>query len=113
MQNEGQAIFQLAHECIHLLAPTGGGGVTCLEEGLAAVFARLYTKQAAFGDWYDTVEKYIEAAKLVDELLRIEPELVKRIRVSKPTISRLTSEDLIAASPKVERPLAEALTLPF
>jgi hypothetical protein len=34
-----QAIFQLAHEVVHLLAPIGKGGAIIFEEGLATLFA--------------------------------------------------------------------------
>ena len=34
-----QAIYQLAHECIHLLAPVVGGDAPVLEEGLATMYS--------------------------------------------------------------------------
>ncbi len=38
MQDVNQALFQLAHECVHLLNPHAGNG-NMLEEGLAVLFS--------------------------------------------------------------------------
>jgi hypothetical protein len=37
-----RACYQLAHECIHLLAPTGRQNANNLEEGLATLFSEDY-----------------------------------------------------------------------
>ena len=34
-----RTVYQLAHECVHLLAPVIGGGAPVIEEGLATVFS--------------------------------------------------------------------------
>jgi len=33
-----QAVFQLAHEVVHILSPTGGANAPVVEEGLSALF---------------------------------------------------------------------------
>ena len=40
-----QACYQMAHETVHLLAPTGGGNANNFEEGVACYFAAYYMKE--------------------------------------------------------------------
>ena len=41
-QNMSRACFQMAHETVHLLAPTGGQNANNLEEGVACYFSLYY-----------------------------------------------------------------------
>ncbi|GEM_PF-4261261 len=59
--NESLAVWQLAHECVHLLDPINGGSnnATVFEEGLAT-----YYQNKDFGD--ENIAKYLEDMRLYD-----------------------------------------------
>ena len=53
-----QACYQMAHEIVHLLSPTGGNNANNFEEGVACYFAAYYLKNKlnAF-NWEPTLQK--------------------------------------------------------
>lgn len=55
-----QAVFQLAHEVIHLLSPTGKTGTNVFEEGLATLFADEMAPKWG-SSWYTGDETYLRA----------------------------------------------------
>src|SRR5262249_54851353 len=94
-----QACYRLAQECIHLLSPTGNSDANYLEEGLSIVFAKKYVfhnfgfEMAAIG------AKYIDAAQLVEQLLALDNEAVRKVRAIQSSFSQITAENLCAACP--------------
>ncbi|MGV4176987.1 hypothetical protein [Citrobacter freundii] len=78
-----RTVYQLAHECVHLLAPVVGGGAPVIEEGLATAFSEDMieywcgntSKQA-----YTSTQKYIDAAASVRQLLVLEPDAIRQLR---------------------------------
>ncbi|WP_347075890.1 hypothetical protein [Klebsiella pneumoniae] len=75
-----QAIYQLAHECIHLLAPVVGGDAPVLEEGLATMYSEDKVK-ALYPSPQDAIrtssQNYMDAAARVRELLQLEPDFYR------------------------------------
>jgi hypothetical protein len=89
-----RAVFQVAHEAIHCLCPTGTKSANILEEGLATLFSIEYTVSNGNGIWASNDQKYTDATKLVKELLCFDTEIIKKLRLIQPTIS-LIDKDLI------------------
>ena len=112
-----RTVYQLAHECVHLLAPVVGGGAPVIEEGLATVFSEDMieywcdnnNKQA-----YTNDQKYRDAADRVRELLHLEPEAIKKLRAVQPDFYRMTPDTFAtAALVQVPQPLIAELLKPF
>ena len=101
--------YQLAHECIHLLAPTGGRDANTLEEGLATFFAHKYVQDAFRVAMPATMPSYEIARQHVARLLAIDGNAVKRLREAQPTISKITAEQILSVCPSLEAEVAEAL----
>ncbi|MGM3216467.1 hypothetical protein ACSQ5K_14745 [Pseudomonas sp. PhalM4] len=113
LNNTSLACYELAHECIHLLSPSGGNVVPTLEEGLATVFAEDYVLER-FGFIHDSgMESYRQAAALVRKLLVIEPDAVKRLRAVEPSFTNMSSATFEMAQLHVPEPLRHALIHPF
>jgi hypothetical protein len=116
------ACYQLAHEVIHLLAPTGRRTEMVLEEGLATHFqtwymqneyAKLGWPQPRYPIQCDT-PSYLNAEKLVSQLLKAaSPGAIANLRQRQPTISAITAQLIQATFPAVQTDLAEALTEAF
>ena len=110
-----QAIFQLAHECIHLLGPAPGSPATVLEEGLATYFSKIHTLKAgtSVNHPIPTATRYIQACSLVEQLLAIDSTVIRTMRTKQPTISVLTAADILDACPRASQNLATQLAAPF
>lgn len=105
--------YQLAHECIHLLSPTGTRASSTLEEGLATFFAHNYVQDKfnipiSAGD-----PRYESARVLVSQLLSIDENAVKTLRDIEPTISNITASQILSCYPSFDSRTAEALVAPF
>ena len=84
------ACYQLAHECVHLLAPDGRRGAPVLEEGLATVFSEHYVA-AQFGRGELTrLPSYVDAAAQVRKLLTIRPTAIRELRAMEPCFKKMT-----------------------
>jgi hypothetical protein len=93
LNSEAVALYQLAHECIHLLAPTGSNKANVLEEGVATAFAEDFVSAPQF-----TREvSYIRAAAVVRELLVSEPDAIPRLRRVEPYFYRMTPQTFSVA----------------
>ncbi|OFC63602.1 hypothetical protein [Candidatus Erwinia dacicola] len=109
-------VYQLAHECVHLLAPVVGGGAPVIEEGLATAFS-----EDILEEWYSvsnkhawtTTQKYIDAAARVRELLALEPDAIPRLRTIQPAFNHMTAETFAMAGLNVPPALVAALLASF
>jgi len=118
LQEPDRACFQLAHETIHLLSPTGGRNANVLEEGLAAHFQTWYMDNHYPADWPHSgidwnrfeCESYAEAKRLAEQLLALDPDVIRRLRVEQPVISRITTEAIANACLGLKPELATMLT---
>lgn len=114
MHNPLIANVQLAHECIHLLDPTGGDPkANVLEEGLAISFQKSYIKAVFKAEMVTGLPKYADACAKVDELLALDPDVIRTMRASGKKLPFLAAEDISTACPGVSPELAEALVAPF
>ena len=118
MNEPDRACFQLAHETIHLLSPTGSNDPNVLEEGLAAHFQSWYMKNHYPPDWpmscvdWNTLacKSYEKARALVHELLKFGDDIIKKLRVAEPTLSRITAKLIQECVPAVLSPSKDGPT---
>ena len=111
-------LFQLSHESIHLLSPTGSGHATVFEEGLAAYFSIVYIQNRLhFGpnpdQWFQN-SKYLPAYHIISNVYRIHPDADARIRmlrnINKQSLSAgLTPAMLTAVFPLLSNDVANTL----
>ncbi|HHC73595.1 MAG TPA: hypothetical protein ENK78_00785 [Thiothrix sp.] len=119
LDNHKQALFQLAHETIHLLSPAGGGHPTnVFEEGLAVYFSVLFLQQEGIDikTDYITGANYRQAYELVKELYRAYPQtdkIIQQIREEKGKLSGLSVADLQHYFPNLDEDSAILLITPF
>lgn len=108
-----RAVFQVAHEAIHCLSPTGKMSANVLEEGLANLFSIEYTRENGNGTWTSNDPKYTEASELVKQLLAIDSDIIKKLRVTQPTISLIDKELILKTNSSIPKELADSLTKAF
>lgn len=110
-QDTSQAIFQLAHEVVHLLSPTGGANAPVIEEGLSALFQeranQIYNLNLRI-----VSKPYILATELVNELLKGQPDIIRQLRQTEPTFARWTPDFLVSQA-NISSTLAVKLCEPF
>lgn len=85
------ACYQLAHECVHLLAPDGHSGAPVLEEGLATVFAEDFVARNFNRSGLTQLQSYVDAASKVRQLLALDPEAIKSLRNVEPCFKKMTA----------------------
>lgn len=115
-----RACFQLAHETIHLLSPTIGQNSNVLEEGLAAYFQVWYMDNHYPSqwprqklDWRKLDAPYEKAKTLVERLLEIDRNAIKRLREQGRRLSDVTAEEISYLCPGLDHCDALALTTKF
>jgi len=113
MSDAVEAHYELAQECIHLLAPSGSLLTNVLEEGLSIYFAGRYLKENLGETKTCDTANYTTALELVERLLAIDSTVVRRVRQTQPAIYLLTPADLLACNPSIPYDLAEQLTARF
>ncbi|EMI5464322.1 hypothetical protein R8E95_004413 [Enterobacter roggenkampii] len=109
-------MYELAHECIHLLAPTGGRSAPVIEEGLATVFSEdmiEYWCGNTHKQAYTTDLKYADAAARVRELLDTEPDAIHRLREVQPAFYMMKADTFIRAGLSIDPELIEVLLTKF
>lgn len=110
-EDPAQAIFQLAHEVMHLLSPTGGANAPVIEEGLSALFQERANEIYALN--LRLVSKpYIRATELANLLLKGQPNIIKQLRAFEPAFHKWTPRFLVSEA-KIDFKLAEQLCEPF
>lgn len=108
-----RAYYQLAHESIHLLSPTGGRNATVLEEGLATYFSSWYLDEFFNQNWYSSMVSYTEACADVKKLLELDKDAIQKLREEEPVISKISSQLLLKYYPALGEEIAERLVQPF
>jgi len=105
-------VFELAHEVVHCLFPTGGIKHNLLEEGLAVYFQIQYSQ--CDENYINKEPNYKEAYDLVKSLLSLYGEnAIVKIREKEPTISKVNVTLLKEVFPTISKELAEKLTEDF
>lgn len=107
-----RGLFQLAHETVHVLAPTGGARAPNIEEGLATLFSDEFSAWAGWGVITGD-PRYLAAKKDVSTLMAIDRDAVRRIRLVEPSFARWTPEHILANYPAVPVDVATRLCQPF
>lgn len=113
-----QALYQAAHEVVHLLSPTSRGNAPMLEEGAATYFSieaptfpsALYREQArAYIQANEGAKNYRDALAVFNELLAIDGEAILKLRNVEPRFSKFTPELIQKLIPSVSDDLASRL----
>jgi len=109
-----QACYQLAHETVHLLAPSGGKDGNYLEEGVACYFAAYYMRtQLGQPSWQATLPSYIRAVQLVTPRLDADVHCIRRLRGKQPSFARMHRDDLVIEFPTLSATDVEFLLSTF
>jgi hypothetical protein len=111
-EDSRQALFQLSHEVVHLLAPTGNNSTLIIEEGLATSFSTEISVRYGLDLHYD-VPSYVNAQRLVRVLVEAHPEGIKRIREREMYFYKFTPDIILEFCPTVPVDVAEELCRPF
>jgi len=92
-----QACYQLAHETVHLLAPSGCNKAINFEEGLACYFAGYYMR-SQFGQphWRPSLPSYIRALGLIAPRMVADVRCIRRLRSTQPSFSQIARDDIVA-----------------
>lgn len=107
------ACYQLAHECVHLLSPTGGNNAPVFEEGVATVFSEDYVKRTFDLEISADLGSYSAAAALVRELLLIDPQSIFKLRSVEPAFTLITEDTFKKAGVQAPSELIQQLLMPF
>ena len=107
------ALYQLAHECVHLLSPTGGVNAPVLEEGLATIYSEEYVAREFNRTGLTNIASYIHAASLVRQLLQHDDQAIPKLRALEPSFVRLTSEHFQRVLAGVDGVLVQQLLTRF
>ena len=114
LHDEVCACYELAHETIHLLSPTGTDQTTVLEEGLATYYSRQYLEENFCIDWSNSGEKnYDFACEMIESLLTLDPLSIKTLRAVEPRLSEIGEDLIIAHCPDLKSIIRHSLTAQF
>ncbi|WP_052332776.1 hypothetical protein [Phytobacter massiliensis] len=85
--NHKEAMYQLSHECVHLLSPQGKAGANVLEEGLAKLYSMEIIERLCGHpprQKYGRAPAYEQAAGCVRQLLKIDGHAIRKLRGKEP-----------------------------
>jgi hypothetical protein len=113
MDNPALACWQLAHECIHVLAPRPDQQASVLEEGLAVAFSNRYVT-----DQFQTIIQsgdagYDRASELFQSAEASDPLFARNLRAAVGRFSGIRAEDISGAAPNIPSDLCLQLARPF
>jgi len=118
-RDEKRALFQLAHEVIHVLSPIGPDvRSSVLEEGIATFHSLAYVRNAGIeiDPSYISSEPYEDAYWAIVELQQAHPDFQARtgaLRERHGRLSGLSSQQIRAAYPSISPILARRLARTF
>lgn len=113
ISNAGLSAYQLSHEVIHLLSPTGGRNANNLEEGLAQYFSEYFSNKIGYPNITCTILSYAAARDHVLELLNKDKDAIKKLRLIESCISNITAEQICGQYPNISPNLAALLASKF
>jgi hypothetical protein len=110
-----EALWQLAHEVVHIIGPVERGKANNLEEGVATRFAlnvSHYTDKSRVPLFRQKLEQtpYHSALQDCEALLQMDPDIIKKLRKQQPYLSRMTAKQLLDVLPNCDPTLAGRLT---
>ncbi|KAA6438882.1 hypothetical protein FEM33_15315 [Dyadobacter flavalbus] len=90
-----QIVYQLAHEVVHCISPSGPGlHANVLEEGLAVYFSVITVNKYGL-IITPKMESYKQALRILDPYLAIHPSFIKIVRQQEPYICKITKDQLL------------------
>lgn len=107
------ACWELAHEAVHMLSPTGGIDASVLEEGMAVYYAKQYVRTNFGFDHPIEPVSYQEAYSLVRPIVEKYPGVIKEVRKEESTISKINKALLLRHVPGMSEQVAQALSTQF
>lgn len=115
MTSEKLALYQLAHECIHLLSPSGKSNANVLEEGLAVYFSWFYVKKALNLDTANITSSrhYMVAGLLVEKIMELNPDFFRKAREGRRGLWEIKKEDIRTLCPSLNSDELDILVTPF
>jgi len=113
MNDPNLPLFQLAHQCVHLLTPVLPADASVLEEGLATYFSKEYMAAHIGGVWLTGEQKYDRAEVLARKLLLFNADAIKALRKLVSVISEATAQNILKICPSLLPQLAEQLVVTF
>ena len=95
-----QLYYQFSHEVCHLLYPTGKKDANVLNEGISTYFSKVYLDKLFPNNNYaiENIKKsrYFRPYTLVEKMLSLDPDSIKKIRDINPNISYVTKEEILS-----------------
>lgn len=115
MESEKLALYQLAHECIHLLSPSGEKNSLVLEEGLAVYHSWYFVNKCLGVDGKEiTSEKnYLLAGLLVEKLLSLRPWFFRELRKHHHQLWDVSMTEISEFCPELPKEEAQILARKF
>lgn len=112
-----EAMYQLSHECVHLLSPSGGQNAPVMEEGLASLYSMEIIERLCghpHGQEYGSASAYVLAAGYVRQLLQIDSHAIRKLRDIEPAFYQMTATTFTEAGlSQVPQPLIDELLRVF
>jgi hypothetical protein len=108
-----RAYYQMAHECIHLLSPTGGNQTNVLEEGLATLFAHQYIDSQFHINYAAGSPKYDDAKQRIEALIAFDADIIRKLRANEPRFLHITRDNILNMNNGIPGNLADSLVAPF
>jgi hypothetical protein len=115
LQDLPEALWQLSQEIVHILGPVRQA--TNLEEGVATHFAlnsMHHTDKIRLQTWRAQMQApespYNVPLEDYESLLRLKPDIIKRLRTRESYLSRITADMLLKEFPECDKNLAARLT---
>ena len=100
--NMSQACYQMAHETVHLLAPSCGRNANNFEEGVACYFAAYYMKyQFNQPNWSPTLPSYRRALEIIAPRLNEDIGCIRRLRKNQPSFRKMSKEAVSSEFPQL------------
>lgn len=109
------ARFQLAHELVHCINPSGGNLANVLEEGMAACFQQSYATRMLKGRVRLGDKKYIAARKMFNQFVKKSKVRgpVVRLRGIEPYLHKIKHEMFVTAGIILPSELEKSLLMKF
>ena len=97
-----QACYQMAHETVHLLAPSCGRNANNFEEGVACYFAAYYMKyKFNQPNWSPTLPSYRRALEIIAPRLNEDIGCIRRLRKNQPSFRKMSKEAVSSEFPQL------------
>ena len=97
-----KAYYQMAHETVHLLAPSCGRNANNFEEGVACYFAAYYMKyKFNQPNWSPTLPSYRCALEIIAPRLNEDIGCIRRLRKNQPSFRKMSKEAVSSEFPQL------------